>query len=213
MAIDLNDAEVKKAIKDAADVAVTEATAGLVAKNQELLGKLKKAQKDSTIDPAEYQSVQEELSKANDKIAELTKVNKTALKEAETAKKALEGEAGFVSKLLIDNGLSDALLKAGVKPEMSKAVKAMLAGQVVIKVDGDKRNAMIGDKSLSEAVDEWSKSDEGKHFVAAPDNKGGGANGGGQDKGKVKTMTRVAFEALGANEKMAFTKEGGTLTQ
>lgn len=212
MAIDMNDPEVKKAIKEAADAAVSEATAGLVAKNQELIGKLKKATKDAQIDPAEHQQLQTDLEATQAKLTAAEKNLKQVQTDAEKAKKALESESGFTTKLLIDNGLNDALLKAGVKPEMSKAVKALLAGQVTIKADGDKRDAMIGDKSLSDFVGEWAKTDEGKHFVSAQNNQGGGATGGGTDKGKVKTMTRAAFEALDAMAKVEFSKGGGTLT-
>lgn len=208
---DINDADTKKAVKEAVESAVAEATEGLKAKNAELLGKLKKATKDAAIDPAEYQTLQTELDATQAKLAELQKQAKAAVKEAENSKKALEAESSFVNKLLIDNGLNDALIKAGVKPEMSKAVKALLAGQVVLKSEGDKRDAMIGDKPLIDAVDEWAKSDEGKFFVSAPANQGGGANGGGQGKGNAKTMTRAAYEGLDPSTKMAFVKGGGTL--
>jgi hypothetical protein len=211
MAVDLNDPDVKAALKEAVDAAVNEATAGLVAKNQELLGKIKKLQKDATIDPAEYQALQAEKDELEGKLAEALKTTKAAVKEAETAKKALEGEAGFVSKLLVDNGLTDALLKANVKPELSKAVKAMLASQVTLKAEGSERIAMIGDKKLNDFISEWAKSDEGKHFVAAPNNQGGGANGGASGGGETKTMTRTAFEALDPAKKVEFSKAGGTL--
>lgn len=213
MEFDINDPKVKAAIQPLIESAVAEATEGLKTKNTELLGKLKKAQKDSTIDPAEHQALQESLTATEAKLSEANKLLKAAVKEAETSKKAYESEAQFVSKLLVDNGLTEAIIKSGVKPEMARAVKAMLSGQVALKVEGDKRTAMIGDKSLSDAVDEWAKSDEGKHFVSAPNNQGGGANGGGQDKGKVKTMARAAFEVLSPADKSAFAKDGGTLTQ
>ncbi|MFA5424623.1 MAG: hypothetical protein WC374_12285 [Phycisphaerae bacterium] len=213
MEFDINDPKVKAAIQPLIEAAVAEATEGLKNKNGELLAKLKKAQKDSTIDPAEFSALQENLSATEAKLAEALKMQKQLQTEADKSKKAYESETKFVSTLLIDNGLTEAIIKAGVKPEMAKAVKAMLAGQVTLKVEGDKRTAMIGDKSLSDAVGEWAKSDEGKHFVTAPDNSGGGANGGGQGKGNVKTMTRSAFEALDAPAKMAFTKEGGSITQ
>ena len=209
---DINDADTKKAVKEAIESAVAEATEGLKAKNAELLGKLKKATKDAAIDPAEYQAVQAELEQTQAKLAEAQKIAKTAAKEAESAKKALEGEAGFVSKLLVDNGLNDALLKAGVKPEMTKAVKALLSGQVSIKIDGDKRDAVIGDKSLSDFVSEWAKSDEGKHFVAAPANQGGGAPGGAGKGGNVKSLTRTAFDGLDVAAKSKFIADGGTVT-
>jgi hypothetical protein len=212
MAIDLNDSEVKAAIKAAADAAVSEATAGLLAKNQELLGKVKKLQKDAAIDPAEYQALSEAKDTAEAKLAEALKTVKQATAQAEKDRKALEAETGYVSKLLIDNGLTDALLKAGVKPEMSKAVKAMLAGQVSLKVEGDKRLAVVGDKALGDFVTEWAQSDEGKHFVAAPANQGGGANGGAQGAGKSKVMARAAYEQLPPDQKMAFIKDGGKLT-
>jgi hypothetical protein len=212
MAIDLNDPEVKAAIKAAADAAVSEATAGLIAKNQELLGKVKKLQKDAAIDPAEYQALSEAKDTAEAKLAEALKTVKQATAQAEKDRKALEAETGYVSKLLIDNGLTDALLKAGVKPEMSKAVKAMLAGQVSLKVEGDKRLAVVGDKALGDFVTEWAQSDEGKHFVAAPANQGGGANGGAQGAGKTKVMARAAYEQLPPDQKMAFIKDGGKLT-
>jgi len=212
MPVDLNDPEVKAAIKAAADAAVSEATAGLIAKNQELLGKVKKLQKDAAIDPAEYQALSEAKDTAEAKLAEALKTVKQATSQAEKDRKALEAETGYVSKLLIDNGLTDALLKAGVKPEMSKAVKAMLAGQVSLKVEGDKRLAVVGDKALGDFVTEWAQSDEGKHFVAAPANQGGGANGGAQGAGKSKVMARAAYEQLQPEQKMAFIKDGGKLT-
>lgn len=213
MEIDLNAPEIKKAIKDAADAAVAEATEGLKNKNGELLAKLKKAQKDSTIDPAEYQAVQDELSKANEKVVELTKTAKTATTEMEKHKKLYETESAVTHKLVVQNGLTAALIEAKVKPEYMDAVVALLSPLAALKAEGDSRVAVVGDKPLTDYVSEWAKSDKGKHYVSAPDNKGGGANGGGGDKGQVKTMTRVAFEALDATSKMAFTKEGGTLTQ
>jgi len=212
MAYDPKDLDTKAALKAAIEEAVTEATTGLVAKNTELLGKLKKATKDAQIDPAEHQALQTELDDVKTKLTEALKATKEAAKQAEKDRKALEKEAGFVSHLLVDNGLSEALLKSGIKPEMTKAVKAMLASQVTLKADGDKRIAVVGDKLLSDFVSEWSKSDEGKVFVSAPDNRGGGAPGGGDGKGEQKTMARTAFDALSDVRKMEFMKAGGVLT-
>lgn len=208
---DVNDADTKKALKEAVDAAVAEATTGLVEKNKELLVKLKKATKDAAIDPAEYQTLSEAKDAAEAKLAEMSKALKQAAADADKAKKAFEAESKFTSKLLIDNGLTEAIIKAGVKPEMSKAVKALLAGQVTLKIDGENRNAVMGDKSLSDAVAEWSLSEEGKHFVTAPANGGGDAKGGG-GKPAAKTLSRTAYEALAPNDKMEFTKSGGTLT-
>lgn len=213
MAIDLNDPEVKAAIKAAVSEAVEEATSGLQAKNAELLGKVKRLQKDAAVDPAEFQALQTENEKLQADLKEAQKAAKNATTQAEQAQKALEAETGFTSRLLIDNGLSEAILKAGVKPELSKAVKAMLAGQVKLIAEGSERIAKMNDKPLAEAVAEWAKGEEGKFFVAASANAGGGASGGASGGGgDKKTMTRAAFEALDATAKVEFSKAGGTLT-
>ena len=85
---------------------------------------------------------------------------------------------------LIDNGLNDALLKVGVRPEMMTAVKAMLKSQTKLTSDNGQYSALIGDKPLIDAVSEWAAGDEGKHFVSAPANSGGGAPGGSSHNGQ-----------------------------
>jgi len=214
MAIDMKDPEVLKAIKDAAkelvDTAVEEATEGLKAKNTELLGKLKKATKDAAIDPAEHQALVEQVSELETKLTESGKALKASETKAAASQKALESEAGANHRLLVDQGLTEALLKNGVdKPVLSKAAKAMLSPQVTIKIEGDNRIAVVGDKPLSDFVSEWTKSDEGKHFVTAAVNTGGGALGGGEGTPGAKTMTRTAFDAISPGEQMAFIKSGG----
>lgn len=174
MSIDLTSPEAKEAIK----AAVEEATAGLAAKNKELLAEVKEARKSRTIDPKEIEDRDNEIEALKSQLGEAQKTVKLATTEAEKAKKALEGAEGFTQKLLVDNGLTDALTKAGVtNPVHLKAAKSMLAGQVAIVADGDNRMAKIGDKDLAAAIGEWAKGDEGKFFVAATQNNGGGANG------------------------------------
>lgn len=181
MSIDLESKEVKEAIDAAVAAAVEEATSGLKAKNQELLGKLKKAQQGAQIEPAELEAVERERDQLK---AELTKAQKEltkSAKEIEALTKQVQEAEGFTSRLLVDSGLSAALVEAGVtNPVHQKAVKAMLAGQVQIAIEGDARVPKVGDKALAEYVKEWAASDEGKHFVTAPDGNGGGAGNGGR---------------------------------
>lgn len=213
MAFDATDKDTQKAIKDAVEAAVTEATAGLVTKNQELIGKLKKATKDAQIDPAEHQALQAELDATQAKLTEAQKIAKTATTEAEKIKKAYETESKVAHNLLVENGLTSALLEAGVKkPAYQKAAKAMLAGQVVLTADGENRVAKVGDKLLADFVKTWATSDEGKSFVDAPANGGGGASGGGTGAGGAKTLAMPAFEALADAGKMEFIKAGGTIS-
>ena len=192
MAIDLKDPEVKAAIKEAVEGAVEEATTGLNTKNKELLGKLKAAQKNAEIDPADHAALQQELSETETKLTEANKALKLATKAAEDSKKLFDTEAGVAHNLLVDNGLNAALLENGVKnATYLKAAIALMKGQVKLEADGDKRVAKVGDKLLAEYVKEWAGTDEGKAFVDAPGNAGGGAPGGapgGENKGKFEDI-------------------------
>ena len=206
MPIDLKDPEVKAAIKAAVDsaveTAVTEAVDGLKAKNIELLGKLKKAQKDATIDPADHAALQAELDANQAKLAATEKELKTIKTEADKIKKAYDAESKVAHNLLVDTGLSTALLEAGVKKaSYLKAAKAMLAGQVVLTAEGENRIAKVGDKPLAEFVKTWAATDEGKAFVDAPGNAGGGAAGGaggGGDADLSKLSPEARLQAINA---------------
>lgn len=188
--------------------------AAMELKNSELLGELKIAKKQARdangITPeqlAEAEARIDELKIAN---AKLVSDNKKLSTDYEASKKALEAESGFTSKLLVDNGLNDSLVKAGVKPEFLKAAKAMLKEQVQLVAEGDSRLAKVGDKALADFVKEWAAGDEGKHYVAAPENSGGGALGGGS-KQAAKQITRQQLDAMPATQHAEFFKSGGTV--
>ena len=204
--VDLSSPEVTAAIKAAVDEAIT----GLKNKNTELLGELKKARKDSAIDPDDYNRLKDEKAELETKLDETTKLLKVEHLNGEKVKKAYEAETGFTSQLLIDNGLSDALNAVGVKPELAKAAKALFKGSAAVKSEGDTRVALIGDKSIADFVKEWSASDEGKHFVLAPHNSGGGAAGGagGPTGGKIN---REQFNGMSHQERATFAKSGGAV--
>ena len=139
------------------------------------LAKFKAKAKGAEIDPeahAELQTTVETLK------AELDKANKAAKKAGDEFNAQVSAKDAALSKYLIDSQLSDSLAKAGVKPEFMDAVKAMHRGSAQIAIDGTEYVARIGDKPISEAIAEWVGSDAGKHFISAPNNSGGGANGG-----------------------------------
>lgn len=206
-AIDLNSPEVKAAIQ----AAIEEATAGLTAKNTELLGKLKAAKKGAEIDPQTVTDLEAQVDKLQADLATATKATKEATKAAETATKQLEAETGFTQKLLIDNGLLETLGKHGVTdPAYQKAAVAMLRSGVQVVADGENRVAKYGDKPLADYVKEWSASDEGKRFVAAPNNSGGNANGGATNT-NAKQLSRADFDKKDPTEQMAHIKGGGTV--
>jgi len=208
MSFDINAPEVQEAIA----AAVEKATAPLLAKRDELLGELKQLRKGKQFNPEDVEKLESQIDALKSQLGEAQKIVKTATKEAEGAKKALQDSEGFTQRLLVDNGLNDALAKAGVtNPVHQKAVKAMLAGQVQIVADGDTRVAKVGDKALSEYVSEWASGDEGKYFVAAPANNGGGASGGGT-KPAAKQISRTDFDAKNPVQKAEFIRSGGAVT-
>lgn len=177
--IDLSAPEVQKAIKDAAKELFETEAEGLANKNKQLLAEVKKLKQGREIDPEEVARLETEIDTLKGQISEANKAAKKAAGEAEAARKALTDAEGFTTKLLVDNGLGEALAKAGVtNPVHVKAAKAMLAGQVQITAEGDQKVAKLGDKALAEAIAEWAGGDEGKHFVTAPDTSGGGSQGG-----------------------------------
>jgi len=189
--------------------AVEAATGGLVKKNQELLSELKEARKGRTIDPAELDKLQSKIDSLEADLGTAHKTKKEQEKALKLAQDALASESGFTQKLLLDNGLTEALVKAGVATPMLPAVKAMLGSQAKVIVDGDARKAVIGDKDLTEFVSAWATTDEGKHFIAAPANGGGGASGGAGNGSGAKVWTREKFDSASHFERSEFSKAGG----
>lgn len=183
MPFDANDPETKEALA----AAVADAVGKLESKNRELVAELRKAKKGAELDPAEVERLEADLEATRAQLADANKQLKAEKKAAEDAGKALEGERGALQSLLVDNGLSAALLEAGVKnPAHLKAAAALLKTSNAIEIvagDGGVRTAQVGGKPLAEFVKSWAAGDDGKAFVAAPVNTGGGAAGGGAGAG------------------------------
>jgi hypothetical protein len=172
--------EITPEIKAIVDEAVATATEGLKNHNKQLLADLKRNERNGkSVDPAEVERLEAALEKSQADNATLQKQYKDLSKNFEEKSNALDSESKYTRQLLIQNGLTAELSKAGVtNPTHLKAVQAMLKENVQIVVEGDARIAKIGDKALSDFVKEWAAGDEGKHFVQAPANSGGGATGG-----------------------------------
>jgi hypothetical protein len=196
-------------LKAKIDEAIEAATCGLAKKNQELLAELKEARKGKAIDPAELDRLQSKIDSLEVDLGSAQKASKEQAKLLKQAQDALASESGFTQKLLLDNGLTDALVKAGVANQFLPAVKAMLGTQAKIIADGDARKAIIGDKELNEFVSSWATSDEGKHYIAAPSNGGGGASGGAGGGSNAKVWTREKFDSASHYERSEFAKAGG----
>jgi hypothetical protein len=178
-------------------LALQESIAKLEANNARLTSELKTARKSIEITPDQLAQVESERDKLQNDLSVAQKANKESIKAFETLQNELKAETGFTQKLLIDNGLTDELVKNGVAPQFLPAVKAMFAGQAQIVAEGDTRTARIGDKSVSDFVKEWAVSDDGKHFVKAPENSGGGSQGSGNGTNQQIPLTSTQKIAAG----------------
>lgn len=152
------------------------------------LAKAKAKAKGAEIDPEEHAALQTQVAELTDKLA---KADKTAKTEIDKLSKSLTEKDSALTTYLLDAGLTDALAKQRVRPELMDAAKALLRTQATIKADGGKYEAVIGDKALTDFVKEWSATDSGKHFVLPDGSSGGGAGGGNGGKPPTETKGKI----------------------
>jgi hypothetical protein len=204
-----NSEEFKQAVADA----IAEATEGLKSKNAELLGKLKKAQKDSAIDPADLEAAERERDEWKGKAQSAEKLAKKAATDLDAVTKRAETIDAAYASTLKDSALTEALTKAGVTSgPLLKAAKALLASDVSVADDNGMRVVKAGDKDLASFITEWAGSEDGKHFVIAADAAGGGSQGGHKGASGAKTISRTAFNGLDPGAQAAHFKTGGAVT-
>ena len=173
---------------------------GLAGKNAQLLEKLSAGKLSGNESAAELENLRLFKQNADQKILEegqqyeeakqgLIKTHGEDLLKANGRGDKAEAQ---LKTLLIDNGLSAALDGVNINKNLKAGAVAMLQSGAVI-TDG---KAMIGDKSLSDAVTEWASTDAGKAFCLAENNSGGdGLGGNNSPSGKSLTLTEQAIAA------------------
>lgn len=199
---------------------IDNATSGLKAKNDELLGDLRKNKDTMKTIQDQIDKIQKEKEEAEAAAAaksgdvETIKANLTKAFEKEKANLLSERDSfkSQLNQVLIDKGLSEALIGANVAPHHMKAVTAMIKAEAKgeIVVENDTPVAKFNGKLIKEFISEWSQSDEGKHYVAAPNNGGGGAsgsNGSGKAAG-AKTITEAEFNSLAPKDRASLMASG-----
>ena len=187
---------------------LSESNEALVSKNRELLGEVKRfksAARGAEISPDEFDSVKSQLEETK---AELAKTQRTLKAETEKATKQLSEKDSALQKYLIDGGLSDALSKAGIAPQYMDAVKALLKAETAISVEDGNYKPTFKGKDLLDGIKEWSGSEQGKFFVSAPANSGGGALGG---NGSKVTSNPWAKDSLNLTEQVRLSRENPEL--
>lgn len=145
----------------------------LLNKNRELLSELRTAKnKNKEIDPENYSKTLDENDTLKSELSKLKNDLGLKTKDFEKLNGQLLEKENYLKNLTLENSLNDHLTKAGVKPEFMNAAKALLKNQANVSDN----NVLIGDKNIADYMTEWSASD-GKVFIAAPANNGGGATG------------------------------------
>lgn len=166
-----------EADKTAAELeAMRESIRKLEAKNKELLDEKRKAKEAAEAAEAAREEAEAEKAKAAGDLATLEK-SIAAKFEKQLAKLSQERDslASQLNTVVVDNGLTQALVKANVAPHYQDAVAALIRAKHKIEIqDGA---AIVDGKPLTDFVTDFAKSDTGKHYVAAPNNQGGGATG------------------------------------
>lgn len=108
-----------------------------------------------------------------DQRARLTAEKDAAVKKLETERDAYKSR---VEKLVSENEISKAMAEANIAPHMQKAVRAMFQSQIKVEYEGDDAIVTIENLPVVDKMKSWAGTDEGKYFVAAPSNGGGGSN-------------------------------------
>ena len=124
----------------------------------------------------ELKEARRALDGANERLAgwpdEFERAEYARLKERGRLERA-EAAERQVHTLLVENGLTEALSRAQVAPSLLDAAKALLLRQHKAEIVEGK--ALIDGDEIADFVRDWADGEAGRHFVAAPQSGGGGA--------------------------------------
>lgn len=206
---------------------LTEAsTTGLSSKNEELLYKLNKSKEVNAemtdrlnaFDKLKDEADDAKILKDNDLDAMRTKLD-------ERHQRAMDAETSKSDKLqkqlnthVVDKGLMNALVDANVSKNHIKGAIALIKSEYEGEVGDNDGSpfAKFDGQAVDKFVTNWAQSDEGKAYVSADNNSGGGSNGSngaGQANTGKKVMSRSAFDNMSPHEKMETSKQGVQLTE
>lgn len=182
---------------------------------EQLQAKLSKIPED--FDPDAYQSMLEQIEKGTGPdVDERLAKQRAKLEENFQAAMAekdgkLSSQDNAIRRMVIDDGLSRAMDKAGIDPVHKSKLLPYLktVGKLTVESDGEVFKASVdtdlGAVALDQFVADWAATDDGKIYVAkstGPKPRGGeGGSGGG-------TVTRTQFDAMSHSERAAVAKDG-----
>jgi hypothetical protein len=169
--------------------AINQKAEGILSKNNELLDKLSKTKQGQEASTSELEALRQFKENAEIKMAEDSQnweesrrlIEEKYQRELESTKSEAEKNAEMVRKLVVDNSVTSELVKLQVNPDLLDMVAQQISTQAQV-VDG---KAMINDKSLSEYLQEWKDTPQGKAARLAAENSGIGSNGGSSNPAKI----------------------------
>lgn len=187
---------------------------GLKAKNEELITKLKKRDEDykglegrlGELETAQEEADRLKAEKDGDVQKAVAAAEKKWNKEREALINERDGAKDMVQKHLVENGLNNALLKAGVAPETLEYVAAGFHRKHGNTFEVSEEGVKIDGKPLEDFVSEWSQGATAKPFIAADRNGGGGAQGAG---GGGQAPAGKKASEMSQADKSAFIAEHG----
>lgn len=179
--------------------AMDESNKGLKSDLTKAKAELRKGQE---INPAEFAQLQQDYDTLQAKNITLDGQLKKVTGERDNLSQTLEAENKIAVERQRDSDLTNALTAMNVNnPINLRAAKAILAAQVQVVTEGDKRISKVGDKPLADHLAEWGATDEGKHFISAQQNNGGGSNGGDANPSNKKFSEHTGAELKALREK------------
>jgi hypothetical protein len=209
MEIDLNNPEIKTVLDTKAQEIAEQIAGGLKAKNTELLDEVKKLKSTyNGVDLEEYKTLKEKAKEQQFEGVKDAKELRQRLeaeytpKLTEAQKRAEEAERGLKA-YKIENELTQTLIAANIHPELLEAARMIIVGKR--QVDLTDSGAVVDGLPIKQFVEKWAATD-GKPYIAAPVNSGGGAKGG--SGGAAKTIKRSEFDAMSQGERAKAAKDG-----
>jgi len=117
----------------------------------------------------------------------------------------LNGANDLVHKHVKVASLQRAMAENNIARAYMPAVEAMMKDK--IKVVGE--DVLLDDLPIDDALKAWTLSKDGKHYVSASQNTGGGADGKSSKNTGAKEITRTDFDGMSQGDRQSFFSDGG----
>lgn len=135
-------------------------------------------------------------------------IEKVHKQDLDKLSQALTEKDGLITTHVTNAQLKQAMVENNISKTFMPAVEALLGKS--LKVEG--MDVYLNEKPLSDAMKEWANSEEGKHYVVAAQNTGGGANNK-SNGASAKQMKQSDFDSLSPKEQAVAMSSGTTLTE